>query len=288
MLDFGALAHSKTLGETLKGFASSTEHNYFTHPFTRAFMPNPSKDAEVVLASAILRTFPRAEFLQLVKTLDQFHHWLRLRYHQYLVSRCFLALHKGWDDPLAPPLESGQLSHEDYQMAWSITRLYWRIWELVQLSERFVRKQFDIAQVAYPFSCALDLFAQILAEDIDSTFSICLKPYKEMSSEKLVKVYRAMAKARRGEALSFGEQYQLDKLEALFKDRPRRQWLCFLVAVAQRHSKGSRGRLLKSALEDFHKAMADVCDVQATDWRKSGSFRWNNGVVSKGKPGGYR
>lgn len=228
-----------------------------------------------------LAQLPSLHLLALATTKEQVLTWLAHRCFQNWLSDCWQARYTGGDDPLARLLASGQIDSDNYERVWLLVDFYEQLWGLIQLAEPYIKAEFLRLGGDYPFKSAFELFARIVWEDTNSTFSVCLKPYHEVSARKYEKAYRLAAK---GCTESFNpiEESSLNGL--LNQHQPC--LLMSLVLLVSQQKATKRKLALKSKLEMFYQALGKFCDKRATICRKAGSFAWNNGEILKGSSDG--
>lgn len=228
-----------------------------------------------------LAKLPAQHLLALATTKEQTRMWLAHRCFQNWLSDCWQARYLGEDDPLAPLLEGAQIDSDNYERVWLLVGFYEQLWGLCQLAEPYVKAEFLQLGGDYPFRSAFELFARIVWEDTNSTFSVCLKPYHEVSRRKYEKAYRLASK---GCTLSLNPIEEKNLHGLLNQHQP-----CLLMRLVLfvSHQKASRRRLaLLSKLEMFYLALGKLCDKEATISRKAGSFAWKNGEILKGSSDG--
>ncbi len=239
-----------------------------------------SKKANIAWARKIasfLPHLPDQYLLKLAKTRNQFHAFFAMRYKQTLLTWAWTARFTGKGDPLQPLLKSGDIDSDTYDRVWLTVDFLEQLWGLVQLAEPFVKSEFERLKLSYPFTSAFELFMRIVWEQTNANFSVCLKPYHEVSASKYGKAYRLTAKGCR-EGLN---PIEYQRQQALLNQHQPSEWLRIVIAIC--HQKATkRKRTLKSKLEIFYLALANLCDKEANVRRKTGSFAWKNGEIVTG------
>lgn len=224
-----------------------------------------------------LAHLPSEHLLALATTKEQVRLWLAHRCFQNWLSNCWQARYTGADDPLSRLLALGQIDSDNYERVWLLVDFYEQLWGLIQLAEPYVKAEFLRLGGDYPFKSAFELFAQIVWEDTNSTFSVCLKPYHEVSARKYEKAYRLAAKGCT-ESLNPIEESNLHGL--LNQHQPC--LLMSLVLLVSQQKATRRRRALSSKLSMFYLALGKLCDKRATISRKAGSFAWKKGQIVEG------
>lgn len=224
-----------------------------------------------------LAYLPDENLLRLVETTEQLRMFFAVRYIQNLVTWAWTARFTGSCDPLQPLLKSKEIDSDTYDRVWLSVDFLEQLWGLVQLAEPYVKSECERLKFDYPFASAFDLFMRIVWEQTNAKFSICLKPYHEISADKYEKAYRLTAKSCR-EGLNLIE-YQ--RQQGLLNQHQQNKWMRIVIAIC--HQKATkRKRALKSKLEIFYLALANLCDKEATVRRKAGSYAWQNGEILTG------
>lgn len=228
-----------------------------------------------------LKKLPAQHLLALATTKEQVRLWLAHRCFQNWLSDCWQARYTGADDPLARLLASDQIDLDNYERVWLLVDFYEQLWGLIQLAEPYIKAEFLRLGGDYPFKSAFEIFARIVWEDTNSTFSVCLKPYHEVSRRKYEKAYRLAAKGCT-ELLNPIEESNLHGL--LNQHQPC--LLMSLVLLVSQQKATRRRRALSSKLSMFYLALGKLCDKEASVRKKAGSFAWKNGEILKGTQNG--
>lgn len=221
---------------------------------------------------------PSVQLLDLAETKAQIQTWFTCRYFQRLVSLEWKSRHTGEDDVLSPMLKAGEIDKDTYERCLLVVDLYEQMWGLIRLAEPHLRTEFRKLKAEYPFNTSLKLFTKIVGEDVDDSFSICLKPYCEVSGSKREKAYRLTAEGCKKGGLNFIQE----KLrQSLLNQHSRVVWLELVLLVCE--YKSSKDSAIRGKLRLFNVALANLCDKEATISRKAGSFVWKKGEKFRGK-----
>lgn len=231
-----------------------------------------------------LARLPSKHLLALTKTREQMRSWLVQRYFQQLLSLCWRARHSGEDDPISGLVRSGKINQDIYDRIWLMVEFWEQIWGLVQLAAPYIQEEIEKLGLEYPFKNAFELFATIIWEESNSTFSVCLKPYYEVSALKYERACRLASKSCK-EILNPIEER---RLHGLLNQQPNMMWMALTLSIC--HQKATRQRIaLKTKLELFYVALGKLCDKEATISRKTSSFAWKDGKLGSGdKDGIYK
>lgn len=175
-------------------------------------------------------------------------------------------------DPLEPLLSSGTIDKDTYTQVWLTTYFFESLWELVQRSFRYIRPVLTQLGWGEVPRSAYELFTYAIYEISEERFSVCLKPYQEVSAGKYLKHNKLLNKAVDGN-LKLHEQKLLQHLNA--------QELQFttvgIILGVCKEKATSREKLLKAKLDDCFAAIDRLAAHEATQTRKSSSFAWKNG-----------
>ncbi len=227
-----------------------------------------------------IENLPSNHLLKQIEGRDQFILFLLYRHRGKQVSEVLKSLFLETDNPLKPLLKAKLIARKDYNCIWHEAKMYERLWDLVKLSAHHLQAGFEEYAGGYPFKSDFHLFAAIAFEMVNTDFSMWLEKYCEFPRDKVVKCYRLKVKQCR-EQLSLEEQKFLDE-SASQKGYP---WLDLLLLVSHAHVT-KRRTPLKTALEDFEKAMADFLEVQATYCRSKKSLVVKDGRIGVGRKNG--
>lgn len=231
----------------------------------------------------LLAQLPTEDLLTLAETIDQVRHWMDNRFFRVLISQCWSARHEGRNDPLYPMLKSGEISRDVYNRVWLTVDFYQRLWELTQISFHHVRPALtQLGLSKEKASSAYELFAGAIRESANNTFSICLKPYHEVSTTKSVKHHKLLKKVSERDATPIEQ-----KLLQSFRNqgKPQHILISLILAICKRKAT-SREKVLKAKLDDCFTALDRLADSEMTVCRNGGSFAWNKGELIGGKIGG--
>lgn len=213
------------------------------------------------------------------KTPDQQAEWRRQRHFYSLLSQCWMARCTGGDDPLLQLKDKKGKLQFLYSQCWLTIDIYEQLWGLVQLSEGYVREKFTELGLKYPFESALDLFLYILLEQANENYSICLRPYVELSARKIAEGARLLAKADKLNPI------QMKKAKALSDYAPDHKWLTFLLVISTTKA-NNRRKALKSKLEQYNQTVSKYLEAEAAFVRECTGIAWNNGEILLSKRGG--
>jgi hypothetical protein len=213
------------------------------------------------------------------KTQAQQMEWHRHRGIHHILSQCWTARFTGGDDPLAKYQGKKGEPGFFYDRCWLTIDIYEQVWGLVQLSEGYIREKFTELKSEYPFESALDLFLYILLEQANENYSICLRPYVEISARKIAEGARLLSKADNLNPI------QMKKAKALSSYAPDHKWLTFLLVISTVKATNKR-KALKSKLEQYNRTVSKYLEAEATFARECSGFAWNNGEILASKRGG--
>ena len=232
--------------------------------------------------------------------------WNHLKKHFAFVSVCWKAKALGEENPLALLAARREIDKWHCDYFWSHAELWFHLWEVIQLVEPLVQREFKRlvqedpktcqAKVEYPFSSDTELLQEILSFSALHDFLICLKPYHEVSYPKMTQAIK-LARKRLDTKLS---QIECKKLEALYKSQAIDAdylWFWFDLAINTARDKARTDARVKNRVDAFNCAVDQVGKLRLTahrkaesdTWKKLYSFAFNNGTrVPANQGGAYR
>ncbi|MCL1473326.1 hypothetical protein [Argonema antarcticum] len=287
------------------------------------------KDVEFLEEIAqIIENLPSEHLLHQANTQDKIDEWHTMRKGNGIIAECWRAeFIVGQGDPIAQALDNKEIDKLKYDGIWLLVRHYKSLWEIVQLAESYVKivhsdlrsalflpkcfsvqlpEQFvklfgKILDNEYYFKSAYELFAEILKETENDRFSVCLRPYKEISMDKGQKGFKQVRGfVDKGMPDGFYprlNQSEMRKLKNNFSwENFHVSWMPMTLVAAQFAAQVNPA--LRHKLIEFNESTIEMCRLGATacrkpeskTWRKQRSFAWINGKkVYASKIGGvYR
>ena len=247
--------------------------------------------ADTKVISRILSNLPTEAYLELDLTRSQFSYWVNHRLVMLDVADYWRALHTG---------DTGHLhSSNDYytQKIWLVTVMWQRLWEMTIACFPACEHLAEFLDISFPFDAPVELFAQILSESANGDFEICLQPYVEISSPKLEKDLRWLAKNSSFDELK--QQYDTKpgkkKIERMSKDAKAflhqsggdNFWLSIISLtglILSRHKQSSP--FIKSSVEAYNQSIATLAKLDAKQRHTAPSTCWHNGVKKRGNKDG--
>lgn len=259
--------------------------------------------AELKLIAQFIRQLPVELPLKQPLTDEQQEEWDNLKTHYALVADCWKARALGEDNPLIRYLPTKEIDKWHCEYFWTMAEQQLRLWEMIQLIEAHVRKEFiqlvkedpktRQAGVEYPFNSDIELFMRILYDHALHDSIVCLKPYHEVSYPKMTKAIKLAGKAL-DTKLSATE---FTKLKSLYKsqviDAPG-LWFWFDLVLSVSKQEAIISRPIRDKLAAFDLALDQVGKMRLTahrkrdsdTWNKQHSFAWQNGRKSPASKGG--
>lgn len=148
----------------------------------------------------------------------------------------------------------------------------------------------DDGVVKYPFESAFDLFAEILREEVEGSFSWCLEPYYAVPVKKWREASKLLINNLEA-ADNNGVYPELKPTEVenfknkLVWGKLGFSWLGFTLLVCQ--FVAMRDRALADKLIAYNRQLVEYTKVGVRASRKVGGFAWNKGeIMSTSKTGG--
>ncbi|MCY7284269.1 MAG: hypothetical protein LH679_12720 [Cyanobacteria bacterium CAN_BIN43] len=239
-------------------------------------------------SARFLAELPPEHLFVLANTTDQFNHWDDLRWFYAALSACWQAIHSAQDDPLAPLLESGEINTVFYNYIWLTVDCYGRLWELIQISFRYVRLELLKHYTSCAPQSAHELFKKIVSDFSKEQFDICLKDYVKVSGRKLLELQELGLKVFKEENLSPYEKVRLQRL--LTKDWDKKALItnpAFVILLDTCYKKvNGRNTALKARLEAYHIASFNLLEQEKKLHWHTGSWTWDKGKRISSKLGG--
>lgn len=244
---------------------------------------------------AILYCFanlPASSYLELDLTFDQACHLLGQKGITLGIGEYWKVLHTGEESALLASLPDGYPK----QKMWLCTLLWQRFWEMIIVCFPSLKQIAEYLDIPFPFAAPVELFACCLAESVNGDFSVCLQSYVEVSSPKLKKMFKNLARNQ-----SFAEldrEYSTPagrkKIEREYKSAGAtlRQsgactsWFEFTLFFSFVLGRNSKSAFIESAVNGYLKALAELSELDAKQRHKSPSICWHKGVKKAGKRGG--
>ena len=261
--------------------------------------------AEINLITQFIRQLLVELPLKQPLTDEQQEEWDNLKTHYVFVSVCWKARALSKDNPLIQYLPTKEIDKWHCEYFWTIAEQQFRLWELIQLVEPHVRKEFRQlveedpktrqAGVEYPFNSAIELFTAILYNHALHDFLVCLKPYHEVSYPKMTEAIQLARKAINTQLSATKSK----KLEALYKSQTiddYQLWFWFDLVISVSKQQATVTCQIKNKLTAFDVAIDQVAKMRLTahrkgdsdTWNKQYSFAWQNGrKIPASKGGAY-
>jgi hypothetical protein len=172
-----------------------------------------------------------------------------------LISKCWLSRISGRDNPIEKAHVDGQISEATHCQIWSQVQFLQGLWSIVQLGERYVRKEAKSQGKDYPFSSASELFKAIVTGWFDSGYAV----YLDDCSFEVSKVRDAVAITNayiRNDFNSFEKPSQVKSLTAPYEQIQTKinHWFIFTMQVCVLAA--SNNGALRNELSAFHGQLA--------------------------------
>lgn len=214
----------------------------------------------------LLSKIPRDEFLSVITTQEQIEQFLRLRYHYFLVSKCWKSYHNGRKQP--PELNELPRRVADYIL--DITHWFNDIWGLVFDTFSDVKEYAEKCRIDFPFNEPYELFIQIVILHADNQLEPYLMKYKQVSHKKTQKVLKL---CREASERDLGEK-EIKEIDVWLGGLPKNVWLGLAMNV-WRESKRS---CVQDDLERFKKRTSRIAEYVRLETRKNKSYVLTDGV----------
>ena len=271
----------------------------------------------------IIASLHRQELLERCQTEAQKNEWQNYKKNQLLLAKAWEAqfiIDQG--DPINDALENQEISKHRHDMLQEKVTLYKCQWELIKAANQYVEKWYNriyefLSKVEkkflppkrnhsgddgvgkYPFDSAFDLFAEILREEVEGSFSWCLEPYYEVP----VKKWREASKLLINNLEAADNNGVYPKLKPTEVENFKNKlvwgklgfsWLGFTLLVCQfvaMRDSAKRipygNRILAEKLIAYNRQFVEYTKVGVRASRKVGGFAWNKGeIMSTSKTGG--
>lgn len=209
--------------------------------------------------------------------------WNQLNNHFAFVSICWKAKALGEENPLVLLATRREIDKWHCDYFWSHAELWFHLWEIIQLVEPHIQREFKRlvqedpktcqAKVEYPFSSNIELLQEILSCSALHDSLICLKPYHEVSYSKMTQAIK-LARKKLETKLS---QIECKKLEILHKTQAiddRNLWFWFDLAINTALYKARTDPRVRDRVNFFNCAVDQVAKLRLTAHRKAESDTW--------------
>lgn len=235
----------------------------------------------------LLKRLPSESVAALAKTDDQLAYLTHCRTFNTVVADCWLK-RMGFDnDPLAPLLESKQISEATQDSVYYSVRFFQSLWGVVQIGWRFIKEE-----IGSQFKSASNFFEAILRVWHDNNFAVCLEPFWKFTVSDLNKSAKVITAYSQGTISSTKDTqpniYQLRSLAApslQFKNH----WLMLALSICYASKKKSL--TLQSEIRSFERTILEFSDLAerwsarkrpSKEFSRLTSFEFQNGYQTKG------
>jgi hypothetical protein len=168
-----------------------------------------------------------------------------------LISKCWLSRILGHNSPIEQAYMDDEISDATHRQIWNRVRFLQGLWSIVQLGERYVRREAKRQGKHYPFSSASGLFKGIVRGWFDSGYAICL----EDCSFEISKMRDAVAIANayiRNDFKAVEESSVLRSLTAPYQHIQAEMNHWFIFAMQTCELAGSNDGALRDELDAFY------------------------------------
>jgi hypothetical protein len=254
-------------------------------------LPYPPAEARAICR--ILESLPAEAYLKLSLTRDQFDCWHDQKSIMLGVAERWKALHTGNTEHLS----SVSSDNCDKERLWLVTVMWQRLWEMIIACFPAYKCIAEFLGIPFPFTAPVQLFAHILAEEVNANFEVCLQPYIELSSGKAEEIAKWRAKnlsleeIQRERDTKPGKQ-RLERIEKKAEAFLRQSgganfWFSFVLLCGTVLGHYARSNtFIKSSVEAYDRSMAILAELDAKHYHTAPSPCWHNGVKKWGKPDG--
>lgn len=252
---------------------------------------SPSTYTREEAVAQYIGQFPSESLLQRAQTKDQQRYWGHLAAFYFMVSHCWQARLKE-NDPLIKPVENQTMNKWHYDAIWSQVDLLQSLWQLIESGHQSIAEALINAGHNYPFIGAPDLFCQIVETQVNNIFSICLKPYHNISNPARLKAWKMYRKAVTTGVMP---PQNFNFIKSLASQYESNFWLQLSLVVI-RNVAASGNREILNKLANFSEAVHQDMEVSATglsrkrsskNFEKFYSFTWHHGkIIPAHKTGG--
>ncbi|MBD2087920.1 hypothetical protein NDI49_23220 [Trichocoleus sp. ST-U3] len=269
------------------------------------------KENEILAQIAqLIASLPSDYLLQPdLMTKDQIREWHESRNTQLLIAECWEAkfiVKEG--DPIAIALDKKEISKHKYELIWLTVDRYKAQWELGILAEPYLKKAHSALQYIscyankfptpisqlwnkffktifikdYPFKSSYDLFVNSLEEEVNGSFSWCLRPYYDVTIKKWAKgikqLIRIFEQEKPEELYTQQTPIEVENLKSNFGwDKLEFSWMGMTLIVCQFAVLSDP--LLRTKLIQYYKLLQETFKLAATISRKLPGFAWKRGKV---------
>ena len=211
------------------------------------------------------------------------------------IGEYWKVLHTGEESALLASLPDGYPK----QKMWLCTLLWQRFWEMIIVCFPSLKQIAEFLDIPFPFAAPVELFACCLAESVNGDFAMCLQPYIEISSPKMEKMYKSLA--RNQSLAELNQEWNTpvgckkierdDKAAGAFLRQSGcpNSWFMFALMFGFALEQHSKSAFIESAVKGYRQALADLAQLDAKQRHKTPSICWHNGIKKQGnKDGTYQ
>lgn len=253
--------------------------------FSPKFIPvgrtlSPETDEEWIANR--ISNLPNTDLFVNFTSFDQVQHWIAYRDNAIELALCFWA-----DDDLYwlnNELEKGHIDQFSYNYILAETKIFKNLWHLMKVGELKIIKNLE-NNWGFPFDSIRALFVEILREDIEDEFCVCLRKRYRYTASHIKEIAILKGKDHRSNASAS----DLKRLNSLIENnRPLATWFDRVLIVADFLSQKdiSINQYLESYREGIN-ALTKLqiqreCAPELRDKHRIPSHLWNRGRYYKG------
>lgn len=217
-----------------------------------------------------LATLPDEKYIELAKTGDQIELLGGLKRLTDLCVQYWASILAFRNDPLESLVTAGDITVDDYKWTINTVDVYKQLWELIQVSEKYVKNEIEIKGGTYPWTgiySAAGMMATILSDWVDSKARAFLAPYYKASAKDSVLVAEFAKQVIAGANLAQSNRIKpILSATGVNKLSYGAAWFLFVRLVAEKKAK--RDSIVRSKLQALDIALINLADGEITEKKR--------------------
>ncbi|WP_103670097.1 hypothetical protein [Pseudanabaena sp. BC1403] len=146
------------------------------------------------------------------------------------IARCFLVEKGANSDLLLNLLKADEIDQFTYEFRWIETDLYKNLWMMITTHKTVIVESMK-KNWKYPFSSEIELFCQIIREDLEGEFICYLEPFYQYHAKTLGEIDKLKRKQHRDEITPDEEAKMWELID---KSRSPAIWFNRLITIADK------------------------------------------------------
>jgi hypothetical protein len=240
------------------------------------------------ITSYMATNLPSRHLMHQAKTDHQKQVWNGLRNTLYAVGASWWSKNSFQDNPVYAWLENGLIDQCEYDYYEALVDVFQELWDLIQASEPFIRKEALRQLQSYPFEFekqrSAELLKTIIKSDTNSVFETCLQ-YVEVNipqHDAAMRLFKARL-TEEPERKTYSKRLKGRKTPPGWSEN--NFWLKFSIGVCKARAKTDKN--IRHKLCQWEAALVHWAELEIAGYKGSKSFTASpSGVIKTGKKEG--